>query len=341
MPATADGTMTLTGYTAGTGTINYTYAITAAQTGPNAASTSVNDTSLTIKAHDSVSLVSGATAFNATILDDAPWANATANSVTLPNFNTNIELILDISRSMTTTDGGGGNSRLQVMKNAVSLMLDQYDLLGDVMVRIVSFSTGATDVSGGWVTVATAKTQVNALAVDLYTNYDAGIATAMTAWSSTGKINSAQNVAYFLTDGQPQLSGTTTPPLPDIGAGDETLWKNFLVANQVNAFAYGLGAAAPALYIDPIAYNGITSANTSATLVPDISLLPPILRDSVLAPTSGTLTASGGLGAQFSRNRAAFDVSVQEAWRSADASSTAGSVKERALTLSFGLRVRP
>jgi hypothetical protein len=50
---------------------------------------------------------------------------------------------------------------------------------------------------------------------------------------------------------------------------------------------------------------------------------------------------SGGLGAQFSRNRAAFDVTLQHVWRSADAPPTGGSVKERAFTLSFGLRVRP
>lgn len=53
------------------------------------------------------------------------------------------------------------------------------------------------------------------------------------------------------------------------------------------------------------------------------------------------LSFSGGFGAQFARNRAAFDVTLQRAARSTDASATAGSVNERAYTLSFGLRVRP
>lgn len=53
------------------------------------------------------------------------------------------------------------------------------------------------------------------------------------------------------------------------------------------------------------------------------------------------LAFAGGLGAQFSRNRAAFDVTLQRASRSTDASATVGSVRERAFTLSFGLRVRP
>jgi hypothetical protein len=53
------------------------------------------------------------------------------------------------------------------------------------------------------------------------------------------------------------------------------------------------------------------------------------------------LSFAGGLGAQFSRNRAAFDITLQRASRSTDASATVGSVRERAFTLSFGLRVRP
>lgn len=53
------------------------------------------------------------------------------------------------------------------------------------------------------------------------------------------------------------------------------------------------------------------------------------------------LAFAGGLGAQFSRNRAALDITVQRASRSTDASGELGSVRERAYTLSFGLRVRP
>jgi len=53
------------------------------------------------------------------------------------------------------------------------------------------------------------------------------------------------------------------------------------------------------------------------------------------------LSFQGGFGAQFARNRAAFDVTFQRATRSTDASATVGGVRERAFTLSFGLRVRP
>jgi hypothetical protein len=52
------------------------------------------------------------------------------------------------------------------------------------------------------------------------------------------------------------------------------------------------------------------------------------------------LSFAGGFGAQFSRNRAAFDVTVQHASRTPNG-GTLGDVRERAYTLSFGLRVRP
>lgn len=52
------------------------------------------------------------------------------------------------------------------------------------------------------------------------------------------------------------------------------------------------------------------------------------------------LSFAAGVGAQFFRNRAAFDMTLQRAMRSSDAASLGG-VKERAYIFSFGLRVRP
>lgn len=52
------------------------------------------------------------------------------------------------------------------------------------------------------------------------------------------------------------------------------------------------------------------------------------------------LSFAAGLGAQFFRNRAAFDFGVERAARSPNASSLSG-LSERAYIVSFGLRVRP
>jgi hypothetical protein len=53
------------------------------------------------------------------------------------------------------------------------------------------------------------------------------------------------------------------------------------------------------------------------------------------------LSFAGGFGMQFSRNRAAFDVTLQHSSRTPASSSALDDIKERAYTLSFGLRVRP
>lgn len=52
------------------------------------------------------------------------------------------------------------------------------------------------------------------------------------------------------------------------------------------------------------------------------------------------LSFVGGIGAQFFRNRAAFDMALQYATRSAEAASLSAA-RERSFILSFGLRVRP
>jgi hypothetical protein len=51
------------------------------------------------------------------------------------------------------------------------------------------------------------------------------------------------------------------------------------------------------------------------------------------------LSFMGGIGTQFFRNRATFDVTFERAGRTVDDSDV--DAKERAYILSFGLRVRP
>lgn len=222
------------------------------------------------------------------IEDDSPTAVASTQTVTLPAINTNIELILDVSGSMG--DAVGSSTRLQIMKDSVALMLDQYDNLGDVKVRIVAFSSTATANSAGWVSVADAKAYVNSLTANGGTNYDAAISTAQTAWTTPGKMTNAQNVSYFLTDGAPNTGF-------EIQTADETIWTDFLNRNEINSYAYGMGTGATAANMDPIAYNGIgAGTNTTSTVVADVTQLPPILRDSILVPTGGDIV-TGGLSA--------------------------------------------
>ncbi|WP_149357071.1 Ig-like domain-containing protein, partial [Comamonas testosteroni] len=232
-----------------------------------------------------------------TIGDGIPVAEATASDYVLPGQDSNLLLMLDLSGSMNwgqennKNPAPGEKSRLQIMKEAVSLMLDSYAALGDVKVRIVTFqNTAAQARQTTWIDIATAKSIVNALTATGGTPYSKALETAMQAFNSAGKIDGGKNIAYFLTDGEPTASY-------EIDAAREALWKTFVDANEINSMAFGIGPAAPTGPIDPIAYDGRDGGSEAgATPVPDIKDLPPILRDSVGVNTKGSVTSGGLLG---------------------------------------------
>jgi T1SS-143 domain-containing protein len=292
----ANADQTLTGSAAGQTVMTVTIDNTGAYTTtllkpidhPNGGGENLQSIPVTVTVSDGTA--SSASTLYISVEDDAPSATQTTTSVTLPNVNTNILLTLDVSGSMTTTDGGGGKTRLQLMKESVSGLLDGYDNLGDVRVRIVTFSNTAAERGTSWVDVATAKSIVNGLSAGGTTNYDAGISTAQSAFTDSGKLAGAQNVSYFLSDGEPN------PATSKIDPGAEATWTNFLTTNDVKSFSFGMGTGATQAALDPIAYDGLNNTNTSGVVVSDITLLPPILRDSVVAPTTGNVIG-GGLGA--------------------------------------------
>ncbi|MBP9684551.1 MAG: type I secretion C-terminal target domain-containing protein, partial [Rhodoferax sp.] len=221
--------------------------------------------------------------------DDAPTAANTTTSITLPNVDTNIQLILDRSSSMG--DVVSGTTRFKLMKDSVNELLKAYDNLGNVRVNIVQFDANSSQLGNGWVDVATAKNLVNAMTLGNGTNYDAGINTARTAFATGGKISGAQNVTYFFSDGEPMGDG--------IAGNEITTWTDFLNANQINSFAYGVGTGANRTSLDPIAYNGIDHVDTLGVVVADATQLPPVLRDSSVTPTTGNLV-SGSLAGSAS-----------------------------------------
>ena len=267
---------------------NYTITLSKAIDHPTGSNENIRSLNFGVTATDPGSPSATATGtITLNIEDDAPAAVASTRVVTLPAINTNIELILDVSGSMGSAVGN--TTRLQIMKDSVALLLDQYDNLGDIKVRIVTFSDAAAANSAGWVSIAQAKTFVNALTANGGTNYDAAISTAQTSWTTPGKLVNAQNVSYFLTDGAPTAG-------QEMGAADEAIWTDFLNRNDINSFAYGMGTGATQANLDPIAYNGLgAGSNTAGVVVADITQLPPILRDSILTPSGGDIV-TGGLG---------------------------------------------
>ncbi|WP_298628298.1 Ig-like domain-containing protein [uncultured Legionella sp.] len=250
--------------------------------------------------------------------DDAPPpidSASTPITETLSLISTNLLIVLDISGSMALRDTAGGPTRLANAQASITRLLEQYESLGDVRVRIVTFSTNANALGSAWTTVAQAKAQLNALRAEGGTNYDEALADAINAFDSNGKIAGAQNVSYFFSDGEPTfgsgtpliLSDGTESPRPngtgtnqtgaDVGiqAAEESIWLNFLKNNHINSFAIGMGTGITNIsYLHPIAYDGRTGVNTDAILVRNTADLDATLDTTLLDGAVGGDLVSGG-----------------------------------------------
>ncbi|MGP1717849.1 MAG: retention module-containing protein [Methylophilus sp.] len=257
--------------------------------------------------------VTQTTTLPVTIEDDSPVA--TNQTVIATNTaNTNVLITLDVSGSMNDRDGVKvGNTtqtRLESAIQSVRNLLSSYDELGDVKVALVVFAgAGQTRQLGTtWLTVAEANALLTNLSTTGSTNYDAGISKAMDAFNTTGKLDNAQNVSYFFTDGQPThgSGGSDSLTGPESGAtndrglqtAEEKTWTDFLKANQVKSYAIGMGSGISSdAQLNPIAYDGQTGTNTNGTIVTSFDQLDNVLSQTVSSPISGSLVEGGGFGA--------------------------------------------
>ncbi|MFU1544679.1 DUF5801 repeats-in-toxin domain-containing protein [Aeromonas veronii] len=238
--------------------------------------------------------------------DDIPTANAVTNSGQATQAqNTNLMLILDISGSMGDPSGYQGMTRMQVMQKSALELLDKYSAYGTVMVNIITFASSATNPTSVWVNVDVAKSTILGLQPSGGTNYDDALNEAIKAFGDTGRQTNAQNVSYFMSDGQPTANALSGPAasVPDnnnaLGggygidgdgptlSGETKDWADFLTANNINSFALGMGSGSTQSALDPIAYNGVSGAspaNTTAVVVTDFSQLAATLLSTVIAP---------------------------------------------------------
>ena len=241
------------------------------------------------------------------IEDDAPTALVSqTSSVRLQD--TNLLITLDTSGSMLTKVTAGefiNKTQLYAAVASIKQLLDSYDEFGDIKVRLVTFSATATDRGNAWLSISDAKTLLNGLLVDGgdaggRTNYDVAIAAAQTAFGTPGKLGTGQNVAYFVSDGNP------THPDGSIGmdSTEEGAWRTFLNSNLINSYAIGITDLVTQIQLNPIAWNGTngTGVDTNSTVVSDLAQLNSVLQSTVPIPsgelaTGGKFTAGGQLGA--------------------------------------------
>jgi Mg-chelatase subunit ChlD len=248
--------------------------------------------------------------------DDSPNVGGLTQAVVVPKQDTNVMIILDVSGSMADASGIAGQNRLVAARAAIKQLIDSYDSLGDVSIRLISFSTNAQASGAAWSSAAAAKTALDALIANGGTNYDEALGDAITAFGDAGKITGAQNVSYFFSDGRPTYGSGTTSTLvgtspnstsptvngtgwdqtgsdTGIQAAEQTTWQNFVNTNDIKSYAIGIGTglvAADQTYLNPIAYNGIgTGADTNATIVTDMTQLSAVLQGTVPPASVGNL----------------------------------------------------
>ncbi|HXF87111.1 MAG TPA: DUF5801 repeats-in-toxin domain-containing protein [Xanthobacteraceae bacterium] len=288
-------TLSFTTFNPATGEITYTYTLLDNENHPLGNGTNSLFENFSVVLTD-VDGSSATDTLSINIVDDVPAANEVIKPLTPSGHDTNLMLILDVSGSMDDPSGLTGLSRLDVMKAAVNELLEQYDNLGDVRVRIVTFSSSASAIGSVWMTVDQAKAAVAALTANGSTNYDAALSTAQTAFASSGKLTTAgvENVSYFMSDGEPNAPSGSA----GINATEEAAWVSFLSANQIDSFALGMGTGVTQSALNPIAYDGQTGTNTNAIVVTDMGQLEATLVGTVTG-TTGNLLTDGVLPGSF------------------------------------------
>ncbi len=280
------GTITLTNAT-GTLVVNastgaYTYTLNAATT------QGVNDTpTFNYVLTDSVTGRTANANLVINIVDDAPVGGsitetlqAATNALTF-----NVVIVLDRSGSMAQ-DGNGlwsnqsgydaTTNRMEIAKAAIAQLVDRYDGLGNVNVKIVSFASDAVESEWYIDDVTGAVRYVDSIQAGGGTQYSTGLNETMSGFT---KPVADKTLFYFITDGLPN-SGY------EVDATLQTQWQNFVSANGDISFGVGIGTASLSA-ITPIAYPNV-DANGNGTEDYAIRVDNPAeLADTLLATVDG------------------------------------------------------
>ncbi|MEI4984471.1 type I secretion C-terminal target domain-containing protein [Aeromonas caviae] len=309
---TGEGILTLLSYsgTASGGMVNYRYTLSATidNDSKSGATGTEFDDSVTI----TVNGVGGTSANDqliVRIVDDVPVQPVELNTRVeeFSNPGTNLMIILDTSGSMDSASGVAGYAtRMAIARASILQLINDYDNVGNVMVRLVGFaSTATTNFLGSgdiWLTAAQALDVIDDITDTLGnggTDYDDALIKAMSAYDSAGKIIGGQSVLYFLSDGEPtestNWSGVAGSGSNGINGAEQAAWQTFLTNNDIKAYALGMGTGATAPALEPISYNGATGTDQPAIIVTDLSQLASTLSGTVQVPTTGNLLVDAGV----------------------------------------------
>jgi len=330
-----DVTVHVSGFNSTTGQVSYSYTLTGVEQGTLASGQTVPTdppATFTATVTDTANQSASATA-TINVIDDMPQAHAIVTSQTATQgINTNLMITLDTSGSMSTNDTGIGLTRLQAAVESILKLMADYQALGNVEVELVTFNSSATNTSGGWVSVATAKAELLSLVAGGTTDYDsainmdAGILGSGVPQTGAG----TQTVGYFMSDGYPNqdgVSGTnhgfgptqqgSTPIANGLSPTEQATWDSDLAAVGARQFALGYGEA-DITPLQSIAYNG------TAQLVSNFNQLSTDLANTVsVSPITGTLVG-GSTGNTFGADGAGhvYTITVDSSTGTAGASGS-------------------
>ena len=333
-------------------TVNYSVDLLSPIDHPDTSGEDRLDLEFSLTITDPQNLTSAPVPLIVTVEDDAPFVQSGSEQIVIGPNDVNLMLIVDVSASMNETADPNNlalGTRLDLTKSAINDLINSYDGYGSIRVQLVTFSTGAQSM-GTWMTADEALVAVNVLEANGGTNYDAALGTAIEAFGQPGKTPGATNVSYFLTDGLPSfgqgdannpdnrenvLNGPTLYGDGDsdngnddrdegIQSGEETLWRDFLIANDMLSLSVGIGSglAANEPALDPVAYDGRTSTETNGVIVEAADGLSPFLLATIKLPeaqesllnggnSNGGFGADGGFVVEITVDQTAYRFDVQ------------------------------
>ncbi|RRV29749.1 retention module-containing protein [Pseudomonas sp. o96-267] len=228
--------------------------------------------------------------FQIAIEDDMPVAQPqTLTGQVSGGVDTNLMLILDVSGSMTSGAGFDGLNRLEAVKLAAIELIERYEALGEVKITLVTFAAGGYE-QKVWVDFQEAKAAILDLTAGGGTYYDSAVAQAQTSFVKDGALGGAQNVSYFLSDGNPDPSNR------DLSTTERQAWENFLNTQDIRSYALGFGGSTLAA-LNQVAYDGTGSgSDDNGVLITDMSQLGAVLGATATAqPIVGNLAEPSGV----------------------------------------------
>ena len=230
----------------------------------------------------------------------------------------NVMIIFDHSGSMDADadgDGPGTATRLQLARAAVEALLNKFDLLGDVKVKMVIFANDATAMTF-WGTVAQALAFLDDPTIHnplgSLTSYSDALQTAGTGLTTntTGMLTGAgvKTHVYFLSDGIPTADGANPGSDGSVShsltAGQQTAWNTALeTANVDRVIAVGVGGDIPVGDDDLEAVaspNGNPNGDPvgQVVIVDDENDLAAVLASTVEATPIGGNVLDGSIGVE-------------------------------------------